>query len=259
MGSSRRLAVASVAIVAVAIVAAIRLLPVSVPTAPTPGPSSSSTVTQPRSTPTTTPAPAPTATPIRSPATPIPLPAGGTGLRAGRYAIQVPHAPVIAELTVGHTGWAGNEWYISDGERSLSFWTVANVYDNACLDSSLPEPPIGPTVKELVTALDAQVGTDLQAFFNPTVGGYPSTRVIMRPSAGMDAACPGGTLKLWQIPGSSEGRSIATTGSPDGREDVIWIVDVDGHRVVIVGYYDADGDDIDTMLGLVDSIEFVVP
>jgi hypothetical protein len=167
---------------------------------------------------------------------------------------------VIAELTVGLTGWDGNEWYISDGAMSLSFWTVANVYDHACVDSSLPEPPIGPTVEDLVAALDAQVGTDLQAFFNPAVGGHPSTRVIMRPADGMDATCPGGTLKLWQVPGSGEGRSIGTTASPDGQEDVISMVDVAGHRVVIVGYYDpSDAAQAFAILEIIDSIAFVVP
>jgi hypothetical protein len=41
---------------------------------------------------------------------------------------------------------------------------------------------------------------------------------------------------------------------------VVWIVDVDGNRVVIVGYYDpSDGAQIKRVLDVIDSIEFVRP
>jgi hypothetical protein len=248
MPSSMRLAIAAVAIVAVTAFAITRLFPIggvgtSVPTPiPTGVPTPSST---------------PSPTPSEAPA--VALPGGGRALSPGRYAIQVPDSVVRVELTVSEPGWDGNETYLG-GRMSLSFWTVGNVYGHACLDSSLPEPSIGPTVDDLVAAFDAQAGTDMQAFAKPIVGGYPSTRVIMRPSEGMAAACPGGLLKLWQAPDGADGRAISTTVSPDGQEDVIWIVDVAGHRVVIVGYYDpSDTVQATAILEIIDSIAFVVP
>jgi hypothetical protein len=185
MNNVARLAIAAAAVVVIAFLGIRFLVP------------GSNSVGGPGATPTptavATPTPTPAATPTLSPGAAVPLPSGGGAVLPGRYLIDVPDSPVSLELTVADAGWSANGWYLGGGSTSISFWTVANVYANACVDSSSPEPPIGPTVDDLVAALDAQVGTDMQSFFNPDVGGYPATRVIMLPTEGVDCL---GDLKL---------------------------------------------------------------
>ena len=251
LNANMKLAIAAVAIVALTALAVSRLLPSGVGIEPTPTPAT------PSEGPTSTPVPTPT--PTLEPA--VVLPDGGASLAIGRYAIAIQDSPVSIELTVNEAGWQGNGWYVGDGgSRSISFWAVANVYEDACDLSSLPEPPIGPTVDDLVNALDAQVGTDMTRFFNPVVDGYGSTRVVMRPTPGVEATCARGVLQMWHG-ATNDGRGIETAPAPEGQEDVLWILDVEGHRVVIDGYYDESGVGAsgDAILAMIDSITFVVP
>ena len=244
-----KLAIAAVAIVA-ATFAVRSLLPSSDIGTPTPPPTAT---TLPSSTPDALPTPSETAAPL--------LPGGDRVLAPGRYTVPIPDAPGLsAELAATGGEWRGNDWYLSTGATSVSFWTVANVYADACDRSSDPEPPTGPTVDDLAAALDAQASTDLVEVTQEVIGGYPSTRAIIRPSAGLTAAsCPEGLLRLWLGPDRKIGRSIDLSLGPNSREDVVWIVDVAGRRVVIVAYYFPDAPEAASISTLLDSIEFRVP
>ncbi len=58
--------------------------------------------------------------------------------------------------------------------KSVSFWSVGNVYQDPCDHGKLPDPPIGPTVDDLVAALDAQVNSDMAPAVDIEIGGYPA-------------------------------------------------------------------------------------
>jgi hypothetical protein len=211
--------------------------------------------TEPTPAPTSTAAPSGAATPIVTPSlAPAGLPGGGLPLDPARYRIDVPGSAVVVELTVAEPGWQGNDWFISNSSGSLSFWAVGNVYADGCDPSSVPDPPTGPSVDEFIEALDAQVNTDLELVGNPSVGGYPSTQVIMRqPPTGTD--CLGvGPPRMWQAADGGDGRAV------DDQPDMVWAVDAGGSRVVIVGFYDqGDPSADDAILEMIDSIEFIVP
>jgi hypothetical protein len=194
----------------------------------------------------------------------IPLPSRSAALAPGRYSIPVLGTDISVELTLGDTGWSVgySGRYISSSKASLTFGTVTNVYANACIDSSLPQPAIGPTVDDLVRALDAQKNTVMEQRSNTFVDGHPSTRFIIRPSEGITAACP--QLGLWWNEGHTkqsgfiERITMNRAPAPDGKVDVFWVVDVDGTRVIITAYYNQAKPGPSTSIqGVIDSIQFV--
>ena len=202
----------------------------------------------------------------------IPLPDGHppVALAPGRYSIPVRGSNVSVELTIGKTGWivGHSAASISSSKltsgaypNSLTFGTVTNVFADACLDSSLPDPPIGPNVDDLVSALDAQKHTVMEQRSNVLVGGDPSTRFVMRAPEGLSSTCadPG----LWESVGFTKdygfierinlSRTVATL-----EDQVFWAVDVDGSRVVITAFYlQADPRQSTLIQGMIDSIQFV--
>jgi hypothetical protein len=202
--------------------------------------------------PTPTPTPTRLVTPTPSPAAVQSLPPEGE-LEAGTYAIHVPDSPVIAEVTIG-TGWASGGWYVMNPpvfSQSVSFWTVGNVYGDACdLEGSLPDPAVGPTVDDLVSALDDQANTDMSAPIDVIIGGYSGKRLQMTVPETIDCNPP---LVMWVDANGNEGRSIER---PFG--DTVWILDVEGQRVVIVGNA-TDASAEATIAEVIDSVEFVIP
>ena len=120
------------------------------------------------------------------------LPPEGTALAAGRYTAEFRDGPVSVTFTIGD-GWTSGGWYLMNpplpGQhsagftKSMSLWTVDNVYADVCDLGSLPEPAIGPTVDDLVAALDAQTNTDMSFLRDVVVGGAAGKRLVMtRPS-----------------------------------------------------------------------------
>ena len=71
-------------------------------------------------------------------------------------------------------------------DKAVIFMAIANVYEDICAAdggvataSELPDPPIGPTVDDLVEALDAQANTDMLRAADVVVGGYSGKRVTL--------------------------------------------------------------------------------
>jgi hypothetical protein len=182
------------------------------------------------------PSPTPTVVPVRA------LPESGY-VGPGRYVTTMPDAPVDAAFTID-TIWDSGGWWIGNQTppTSISFWTVANVYRDACDTATLPDPPIGPTVDDLVAALDAQANTDMSAPVDVVVDGHPGVRVELTPSDGLPGSCQNpmwlftrpNTRNLPEVP-DDQGRGIDREGVGELVEPA-WILDVDGERVVIFAY-----------------------
>ena len=217
---------------------------------------------QPTIEPTTPPTLLPTAT--ANPTVP-PIPPDGVSLAPGRYAISVPDSDVRAVVTV-EDGWTSGGSFIMNPpgfNKQVSFWTVANVYTDVCSDaddglptaSDLPTPAVGPTVEDLVAALDAQVNTDMSTPVDVNVGGYDGKRLTMRLSDRV-ARCTANFGPMWVDAESQPQRRLEP-----GDIDTLWIIDVAGRRVVIVTNTDPEENieaaaSIDAVL---DSIEFEIP
>jgi hypothetical protein len=158
----------------------------------------------------------------------------GRELPAGEYVIDQPF-PTRLRLTVPD-GWQA--FGVTDHlaaictnaceqpERvGLAFWIVTNTYADACDAAGAHDPPIGPEVDDLVAALTSMPRHEATTPRAVTVGGLPATylELTAAPSLG-DCALPG--FRAW------------TTGpdvreSPPGERDRLWVLDVQGVRVMI--------------------------
>ena len=186
---------------------------------------------EPRATPSQTPSSTATAVPVKR------LPSDGP-LGAGRYAMRMTDAPVDVEFTVGN-GWTSGGWYINTDTSSIGFWTVPNVYTDACDIATLPDAAIGPTVDDLVSALDGQRNTDMSSPVDVVVDGHTGVRVDLSPTKRTPDPCE--FLTLWTDPNGEPGRAIDLSES-GSQVQPVWILDVDGERVVIVAWsFTVDG------------------
>ena len=245
MNNTLRIALAAVAVVAIAFVG-FSLLPRSNDLG---GGAQSSTPST---------APTATATPTPSPTTALRLPLAGA-IAPGRYTVEVRDAPITVDLTlpVATDGgaWKSGGWYVySDTmNAAVSLWSAANVPADPCdMPASLPDPPVGPTVDDLVSALDAQANTDLSAAADVTVGGHAGKRFVMTYSE--SPACLGDIpFVMWTAP-NGEYRAIEP-----GIGETVYVLDVDGQRLVIAAAYDPADIPVSTNVNdVIDSMEFVV-
>ena len=107
---------------------------------------------------------------------------------------------------------------------ALVFVDVDNVYADACHPTrGLLDPPLGPTVDDLVTALAGQTATDATAPTDVTISGYKGKHFEYT-NTGKGPGCE--TITRWP---SQRGDRFALPG----EHDELWILDVDGTRLVI--------------------------
>ncbi len=151
-------------------------------------------------------------------------------LDPGRYLVSIDNAPTPAPLSPVLTVPEGYERIGSgtgvrtaDFDRYLWIWDVKSVYTDPCQGSDAYQA-VGPTVADLAGALAAQRGrTATSAPVPVTVGGYDGLYLELTVPAEADlSTCPDRGFYLW--PGRYQQRR--------GQVDRIWVVDVDGHRIV---------------------------
>lgn len=115
----------------------------------------------------------------------------------------------------------------------VSFQIVDNVVANPCSDSrsaELLDPPVGPSVDDLVTAISGLQGFEATAPMDITVSGFEGVELTL---TAPDTEC----TTTW---GTADG----THGVAPGEINLLRILDVEGVRVVIAGaYYPATPDD----------------
>jgi hypothetical protein len=117
----------------------------------------------------------------------------------------------------------------TDGGQGISAWTVRNVYAEPCKwAGTLLDPPIDPSVDGLVAGLTSQKDRHATAPTDVSLSGFTGKYMELTVPARIDLAdCHGGEFRTWVDP----------TGGPrylePGQRDLLWIVDVDGSRLVI--------------------------
>jgi hypothetical protein len=178
--------------------------------------------------------------PPSSTATATPGFVGFGPLPAGRYRVGtggLVYGGVQFTFTIPD-GWAGppstgfavlKEGPTEQEGMILSFWWPSNVYADVCDNTSLLDPPIGPTVGDFASALADQTGTDVTDPTPITVDGFPGERVDLTVRTDV-ADCPG-AMWLWQ---DKDGGGRSTDTDEDSE---LSILDVDGERVVIYVLY----------------------
>jgi hypothetical protein len=94
------------------------------------------------------------------------------------------------------------------------------------------DPPVGPTVEDLATALVKQAGPAAIAPTKVTLGGYSGKKVELSIPSDVDTdTCDEGHFGRWSPRDDPHHPGPFTYGN--GQHDTVYIVDVDGTRWVI--------------------------
>ncbi len=143
------------------------------------------------------------------------------------------------------------------GEVLLTPWVVSHVFRDACQWEGYRNlVDVGTTVDELVSALEDQEGRQASSPTDVTLGGFPAKRIELTVPADLDTAtCTDGNLRYW--PGPGPDMSSGFCCNPPGNTDAVYVVDVDGNRLVVVArhYPDSSMEDRAELQAIVDSIE----
>jgi len=181
-------------------------------------------------------------------------------LDPGRYVASVmdsPSAPLLPVLSVpeGYTGLGGASGVVAEDfdddnvdEAYLWVWgNVTEVYTHPC-DTGAFSDPVGPSVADLANALAAQplvAGTDPVPV---TVGGYDGLYLELSAPDDFDfSACPQEALALW----------AGRFQQYPGQVDMVWIVDVEGERIVFdASHKDASPEQVAELTEMVTTATF---
>ncbi len=146
----------------------------------------------------------------------------------------------------------GAEWYVlsHDDDAFLGLWTVGQVQRDACLRPLHDYFTPGPSVEDLADALVAQKSTGASAPKPVTLAGYQGLYVEL--ASPRDLSRCDRTPGLWGDPG---GRGIYS----DSQIDRVWILDVDGQRLVVNAAHGptSTASERDNLTSMVESLEFV--
>ena len=176
-------------------------------------------------------APAAGETPTLPDTTPVTVePGTGTGFFAGAEDV-----PVTFTLPAG---WTNNGWGVIKGDPifGLIFMNVANIYTDSC-PSVQVDPPVGPTVDDLASAWANLPGFDATAASDVTVDGYDGKQIEFTVPDYNEDECRDGRYGIFQEAGFA-GRGPNYWAQAPHQYLRVWILDVDGTRLVIgAGYF----------------------
>jgi hypothetical protein len=195
----------------------------------------------------------------RASVTPKHLAGNSTPLTPGTYLFSIKanpgvHTPdALVEVPRGfNDGSDVPGFYVvsHDGDAFLGLWTIRHVQRDACLHPLNDYDTPGPSVENLADALVAQESTRASTPERITLAEHHGLYVEL--ASPRDLSRCDQNPGLWGHPGS---RGIYS----DGQIDRLWILDVDGQRLVVNAAYGptATTSEIDELTSMVKSLEFV--
>ena len=150
-------------------------------------------------------------------------------LEPGTYSIDAdtdPSTPLRVEYEIPADGWSmwigAAKFGPDDGHVGVSITTVVNLVSDGCRDHIAADPPVGPTVDDLATALSELAPFEVTSPpSDVTVYGYRGKHLELTvPDTDFDR-CLGGNLKSWIAPMDAAEvggtRSTATRGPATAR------------------------------------------
>jgi hypothetical protein len=163
-------------------------------------------------------------------------------LEPGTYFIDTdldPTTPLRVVYEIPAEGWSmwigGAKFGPRGGHVGVSITTVVNLVTDGCRDHLAADPPIGPTVDHLATALAELAPFEVTSPpRRVTVDGYRGKHLELTvPDIDFDR-CDDGDLRSWIAPmdAAEEGDAFYGYTGPGYREE-FWILDVDGTRLMI--------------------------
>lgn len=142
----------------------------------------------------------------------------------------------------GWESWGGAAKRNDNGHTLLTITTITNVVRDGCLDHSPLDPPVGPTVAALATALSQLTPFEVTAPpSDVTMFGYQGQHLQLTvpnlPFTGtgedrLFSECQEDSLHSYFFP--TPGDSFYGYNGEPGRTEDFWILDVDGTRLVII-------------------------
>jgi hypothetical protein len=151
---------------------------------------------------------------------------------------------VVYDLSAdGWSQWAGAVKFADEGHVAMSITTVTNLVSDGCRDHLHADPPIGPTVADLATALAGLAPFQVTSLpEDVTVYGHsgkhlewivPDLPVEVSPEGGRFTECTGGQLKSWVAPFDTEPDDAFYGYTGSGYTEEFWILDIGGTRLMI--------------------------
>lgn len=212
---------------------------------------SSSTPTAAASSPTTASTPTPT-----SSTDPDVITIDGQVIGVGDYPGYTLEVPVT---------WSVNGAFVTKGLLGVSVWDVGEVPRDPChWQSTLSDP--GPTVDDLVGALTTQRWRHATKPTDVRLGGYPGRSLewsvpddwVVTGDAefeGCDVEPSSGLRDFVSWLGNGEGERFQQVA---GQVDMLWVLDVNGQRLLVDATYPPDTTDADRaeLTGIVESLRF---
>jgi hypothetical protein len=196
------------------------------------------------------------------------MPLGTQNLKAGTYAfsypqLDAPGKPFPKAVITLPDGWSINGGFALSGPNQLdvTIWDVVDVYTNGCQWSGPVIHP-GPTAAELAAVLASRPLRNATAPRAVSLGGYGGKYLEWSVPADIQfnqglgdtgfSNCNGGYFKSW-----NDGAGDRYQQAP-GQVDMLWILDIEGHRLLVDAWYlpGATGQDRAELLTVVNSIVF---
>jgi hypothetical protein len=174
---------------------------------------------------------------------------------------------VVYDLPVdGWSHWLGAVKFGDDGHVALTITTVNNLVNHGCDDHSHAEPPVGPSVDDLVAGLAGLA--PFQVTSTPddvTAYGYsgshlewivPELEGEQSAEGGQFTGCTGGQLMSWVAPWDTTSGDAFYGYTGPGYTEEFWILDVEGTRLMIAAERSAGSpqQDLDELRTILDSI-----
>ncbi len=138
--------------------------------------------------------------------------------------------------------------------RAVQYWTVNGVFADPCRWAGAARE-IGPGVDDFVTALSAQRRTEVSDASPVSLDGHEGVTLEIRVPDDLEMdACDEGRYMFWE--GSPDDAQHQTESDAAER---LWIVDVDGQRVVLALLLDPEvpEQDVDDLTATVESVRFI--
>ena len=152
--------------------------------------------------------------------------------RAGVVRLMVPAGWRVADHE--QAVYTGDEPYPNSSGPMLAVQDVTTVVTDTCPNGSRDPAflPVGETVKDLTTALQSMDGLERAGPIKIPVGGHPAQRLVLSLPDDFEIRCggPEGRI-LWQ------NATMEPFGLLNGGTATVYVVDVDGVRLVIATHY----------------------
>jgi hypothetical protein len=186
---------------------------------------------------------------------------GQVPLAPGRYTVltgidmHVTAAVPDNWSAVGNWAVRGPHGYESPNGMGLRFYTVGNLLNNpGSYADGLQDPPVGPTVEDLVQAIVDQEEWTSSRPTELDIGGFPAqhVRITIPEGAEFDPRDDGGAFYLFQDEGAGQ-----IWGLEIGQMFDVYMVDVNGERLVLDAFHypGTSAADLAALEAVIESIE----